>query len=200
MRSIILAVGFLLLVASNAMAADGLIIATSFQKFPAKSAIAVRPWDDSDANLKIKTLIENALRAAGHEVSDHGPMVLSFDSLSVLGMWAVGDRRSIVEFQSQTGGAGGTQDNNARVLLNLYSSDRGGALNPGEPPPNVQPSRYFLELTLDRPDGVRAWEGQASAYLSHTDEPTLSALLVPPLIGQLGKTVRRMTVKLPEGE
>ena len=200
MRSFILSVGFLLLIASDAVAADGLIIATSFQKFAPGSAIAVRPWDDSDANLKIQALIEKALREKGHQVSDTASLVLSFESLSVLGRWAVGDRRNIIEFQSQTGGAGGAQDDNARVLLNLYTSDRGGALNPGEPPPNVQPIRYFIEVTLDRPDGVRAWQGQASADLSHTDEPTLSAALIPPLIEQLGKTVRRMTVKLPEGE
>ena len=126
---------FVWTVASTAHAADGLISATVFEQVPPGTAIAVRPWDNSDQNLKIKQEIETALRARGFSIRDDAQLVLSFETRDTIGSWSKGDRRSIVEFESRTAGA---QDDDSKVRLNLYASDRGGVFNQGRPPPNVQ--------------------------------------------------------------
>lgn len=184
---------FVCAIASPAFAADSVISATAFEQFPRGTAIAVKPWDNSDQNLEIKKDIETALRARGFAVQDNAQLVLSFETRDTVGTWTTGDRRSIVEFERRTAGA---EDDDSKVRLNLYASDRGGVFNQGRPPPDVQPTRYQIEVTLDQQNGPRLWQGTITASLERTDREALIKKMVPALIGKLGNTVKGETVPL----
>ena len=192
LRKILIA-GFLWTFAGAALAADGTITATVFEKVPPGASISVRPWDDSDQNLAIKDDFEDALRAQGYIVTDGAPLVMSFETRDTLGTWDTGDRRSIVEFERRSGGG---EEDESKVRLNLYASDRGGVLNKGRSTPDVKPSRYQIEVTLDQTNGPRLWQGTVTADLQRTDREALIKKMVPALIEKLGITVKGETVPL----
>ena len=118
-------------------------------------------------------------------------MAISFSTRDVLGYWSAGQRRHILELEGHGGRTGGE---NARVRLNLYSS-QGGVLNKGKEPGNVVPSKYMLEVTLERRKGERLWQGEATAALNRTDGFSLLRAMLPALLNHMGQTVRQKTVK-----
>lgn len=185
---------FLCAIANTAFAAEGLVSATAFEPVPPGTAVAVRPWDNSDQNMAIKKDIENALRARGFAIREDAQLVLSFETRDTVGTWSSGERRSIVEFEKRTAGQ---EDNDSKVRLNLYASDRGGVLNKGRPPPDVKPTRYQIEITLDREKGPRLWQGTITASLERTDRDSLIKKMVPALVDKVGNTVKGETVPLP---
>lgn len=181
-------------VASAVHAADGVLFSVSYQNIPARAEIAVKAWDNSDENVELISTIENALRQSGFQVSDKADLILSFERRDVLGSWSTGGRRSIIELD---GGGGRTGGENARLRLNLYSSDRGGVLNKGEDPKAVVPSKYLIEMTVDNKTGVRYWQGEATADLLRSDGFALTKSLIPVLVGKVGQTVRRESFEIP---
>lgn len=178
----------------HARAADGVLFSVAYQNIPAGAAVTVRPWDNSDENVALTTDIETALRQAGYRVVDGADLILSFARRDVIGSWSAGGRRSIIELE---GGGGRTGGENARLLLNLYSSDRGGVLNPGEDPKSVVPSKYQIEMTVDSKTGVRYWQGEATAELLKADGFALTKSLIPVLVGKIGKSVKRESFEIP---
>ena len=174
------------LVATNAVAAEGELSATSYKGIPKAATISIRPWDNSDDNLKLAREIKAALEADGHSVRDEADFVLSFSTRNRLGDWSPGGRRSVLELK---GSSGRGDVETARVQLNLYSSDQGGVLNRGEEPGSVVPTNYQLEVTVDGPNGVRYWQGEATANLERSDGLSLTRSMVPNLIRTLGQTV-----------
>jgi hypothetical protein len=193
MLRILLIAGFVWAAANSAHAADGVIAATAFEQVPPGTAMAVRPWDDSDQNLAIKQDLENALRHRGYVIREDAPLILSFETRDTVGTWSSGDRRSIVEFEARKGGG---EEDDSKVRLNLFASDRGGVFNKGRPPPDVKPSRYQIEVTIDRQGGARLWQGTITADLERTDRESLIKQMVPALVEKVGNTVKGETVPL----
>lgn len=168
----------------NAEAAEGELFATSYQSIPAGAAIAVRPWDDSADNLTLASEISAALRNAGYRVENDATLVLSFGTRDEIGAWSSGGRRSVLELKGQTGRS---DAETARVQLNLFSSDQGGVLNRGEEPSAVVPTKYQLEMSVDGPNGVRFWQGEAAANLERSDGLSLTRSMIPALIREFGR-------------
>lgn len=174
-----------------ATAAEGTINAVSYKQIPNGQPMAVRAWDNSDENLKLAKEFTAILIKQGFRVADDAPLVISFNTRDVLGYWSAGQRRHLLELEGHGGRSGGE---NARVMLNLYSS-QGGVLNKGKEPGNVVPTKYMLEVTLDRRKGERLWQGEATAALLRTDGFSLLRAMLPALLNHMGQTVRRKTVK-----
>lgn len=175
------------LLAFEARANDGELFATSYRAIPPGAAIGVRPWDDSEDNLELAKEIGEALLHAGYHVSERAPLVLSFSTRDQIGTWTSGGRRDVLELKGQTGRG---ESENARVQLNLFSSDQGGVLNRGNEPSEVVPTKYQLEMMVDHRDGVRYWHGEAAASLERSDGLSLKRSMVPVLIRQIGRTVQ----------
>jgi hypothetical protein len=186
----VLGIGLALPVAP-ATAAEGTVNAVSYKQIPSGQPMAVQAWDNSDENLELAKEFTAILIAQGFRVADDAPLVISFTTRDVLGYWSAGKRRHLLEVEGHGGRTGGE---NARVMLNLYSS-QGGVLNKGKEPGNVVPSKYMLEVTLDQRKGERLWQGEATAALLRTDGFSLLRAMLPALLNHMGQTVRRKTVK-----
>ena len=179
--------------AQNLQAADGVLFAVSYRAIPAGALISVRPWDNSDENIRLAREIEDSLRGQGYRIADKAPLVMSFSTRDVIGQWTQGERRSVLEIEGHGGREGGED---ASVRLNLFASDRGGVLNPGETSKTVVPSKYGIEITVDSATGERHWQGEATANLERSDGFSLTKSMVPILVGTLGKTVRRQQFQI----
>jgi len=175
-------------------AEDGVINAVSFRPIPSATSIVVRPWDNSDENMNTARLIEAQLRHLGYKISPQANFTLSFESKSSLGKWSSSSRNTSVELKAESSAAGGED---AEVRLNLFSSSKGGMLNPSITPGENILSKVSLEITLDQKNGPRLWQGEAIAGVHQTDTASVARRLTPVLLDHLGKTVRRKTVNIP---
>jgi hypothetical protein len=165
---------------------DGVLNAASLRPVPPASTVSVLAWDNSDENVELTHQIEDQLRQRGFTVAPKSALVLKFSATDTPGQWSSGPRRRMVEVDGQ---AGSGTDNEAQVRLNLFSSDKGGVFNEGRPQEKI-PSSYGLEMTLDGQDGQRLWQGEATAKLTNLERRQLVKLMVPPLLDNIGKTVR----------
>ncbi len=176
------------LVPNAGKAAEGALSAQSYQPIEARSAVAVRPWDNSAENLELAKAIEQALKKQGFRVDGNAALVLSFEMRDTLGNWSPGERRSILELEGHGGRRGGED---AKVRLNLYESNRGGMFNQGRRPAGVVPSKYQIEMTVDRKGGSRHWQGRAAAELTRSSGFELVKSMIPFIVKELGNTVKR---------
>ncbi|NQV57799.1 MAG: hypothetical protein HQ503_18195 [Rhodospirillales bacterium] len=188
--------GFLLWLALAAgtplWAADGIITAVAYKNIPAGRAMAVRPWDNSDENMKLAKEFGTILKSRGFEVTKDAALIISFSTRDILGNWKATSRRHVLEVEGHGGRTGGED---ASVRLNLFSSENGGVFNRGKEPPGTIPSRYVLEVTLDQRGGERLWKGEASALLGRTDSYALLRSMLPVLLDHMGQTVRQKPAK-----
>ena len=197
----ILVMTLALLVAGRASAQnvdEGLLNAVAYKPLPAGVTIAVRLMDDSDENLVLQKRIEGELTAQGYSVSGDGTLILTFEIRDTVGAWSDAGRRSVLEFQYKSEeGIGG---DNERLRLNLFDSAQGGVFNKGRDHGTsiVTASQYRIDATVDdRRNGERLWQAWATASLQQSDGPTLTRSMVPVMVNNLGKTVRRQTFQLP---
>lgn len=179
--------------AGTAAAEDASLNAVLFKAVPPGAAISVKPWDNSDDNMTLAADFEKALRDKGYRVVKDGGLVLSFEIRDILGTWDAGDRRNLVELDAHGGRTGGED---ARAMLNLYQSARGGVFNKGRPTRDVEPSKYQLDVTLDSKEDGRLWQAHAIAALVRTDSLTLTRRMIPGLVGAIGTTVKQGKIPL----
>jgi hypothetical protein len=196
LRGLFAAIGLLVLASGHAGAGgQGLLNAVAYKPMPASAPINVRPLDNSDENLALKASFETELRGRGYTVASDAAIVLSFEVRNVVGAWRAGTRRSVLEFEGHGGGGG----ENAKALLNIFDSRRGGLLNEGGGGATsiTTPSKYRIDATVDdRRSGQRLWQAWAIADLRLSDGPTLTRAMVPVLVRTLGTTVKRQSFPL----
>lgn len=165
---------------------DGILNSASLRPLPQGAAFTVKAWDNSAENVELARYIEDQLRTRGIALGGADALMLKFSTSEALGQLSNGRQRQVIEFDARAGTAG---ENDAQVLLNLFSSDKGGVFNEGQPQTKVQ-STQTLEMTIDRPDGQRLWQGEATAKLTNQDRRLVSQMLVGPLLDAVGKTAR----------
>lgn len=192
MATLLFAAGLAMAVTA-VQASDGSLNTVSFKEIPAGSTISVRPWDNSDANIELVAEFETALRAKGYRIDKEADYILSFETRDILGTWSAGDRRSVIELQARGGRTGGED---AKAMLNLFESQRGGVLNPGRPTPNVINSKYQVDATIDKKAGGRIWQGQATAELKRSTGLELTKQMIPGLVGAIGQTIKQGPLQL----
>ena len=171
-------------------AAQAFVNAVSFHPLPERLIVAVRPLDNSDANLKLKTTIEEGLRARGYGVSKDSPLVLSFDTRDEVGAWTDAGRRTIVELMSDKNREDGDY---AHAKVNVFDSISGGLLNEGRGGTSITtPSTYRIDATLDdKTSGRRVWQGWAVANLALGERTDLDRAMIPAIVENLGRTTTR---------
>jgi len=177
---------------------EGLLNAVAYKPLPVGVSITVRPMDDSDENLILQKRIEGELKAQGYSVSGDGALILTFEPRDTVGAWSDAGRRSVLEFQYKSEeGIGG---DNERLRLNLFDSAKGGVFNEGGAHGTsiVTASQYRIDATVDdRRNGERLWQAWATASRQQSDGATLTRSMVPVMVKNLGKTVRRQMFQLP---
>ena len=175
--------------------AQAFVNSVSYQPLPARAVVTVRPLDNSDANLKLKTSIEEALRAKGFGVAKDSPLVLSFDTRDEVGAWSETGRRTILELRAEGGREGGEY---AHAKVNVFDSASGGLLNEGRGGTSITtPSTYRIDATLDdRTSGRRLWQGWAVANLAHGERSDLDRAMIPVIVQNLGQTTTRQPFNL----
>ena len=197
----VLVITLALLVAGRASAQsvdEGLLNAVAYKPLPAGMSITVRPMDDSDGNLVLQKRIEGELKAQGYSVSGDGALILTFETRNTVGAWNDAGRRSVFEFEYKSEeGIGGDKE---RLRLNLFDSAKGGVFNEGGAHGTsiVTAGEHRIDATVDdRRNGERLWQVWATASRQQSYGATLSQSMVPLIVMNLGKTVRRQRFQLP---
>ncbi len=177
---------------------EGLLNAVAFRPLAENASIAVRPLDNSNANMVLKGIFENELKARGYAVSDDAPLVLTFETRSTIGVWSGYGQRTVIELKNIPDRVG---SETPLVRLNLFNSSRGGMLNEGRRPggdTEMTPSQYRLDASIDsRGDGKRLWQAWTTADLGQSDGLSLSKAMIPVVVESLGRNVKRQPFELP---
>jgi len=174
---------------------EGQLNAVSYKPLPAGASFSVRPLDNSDQNMILKSEFEQALRAKGYTVADDAALVISFETRNEIGAFTTRDKRAVLELNARGGREGGED---ANMRFNLFDSNTGGVFNSGKGETSiVRQSRYRVDISVDNQgDGKRLWQAWAIANLDQSDGLTLTRAMVPALIDSLGNTVKRKTFEL----
>ena len=162
----------------------GRMHASSYGPIPGGMPIAVRPWDNTAANLRLKSKFVEALNQRGIKMAETGtPLNLNFET----------EVESVaVPEHVPTLGQVQARNHESRVRLNFWSTTQ-DSVTQGRRSHEIGNSsvRYILRATLDDPrSGQRLWQGQTTYDLTSGDETTTFALMVPVLLDGLGQTVR----------
>lgn len=183
------------LVYASAAFADARLNATLYGEAFATRVISVEPLDDSTENLQFEREFVAQLEREGFQVTDNAPSILYFWMEDYLGGPAGGPSRKILQFGGTKGSAG--QDD-ARVQLNLYSSQGGGLLNndpgtAGEERQNPNQVRVGARVRT-RSSNERVWEAEALGDIEGIDRDGLIRRLIPPIVRSVGTSVKNQNI------
>jgi hypothetical protein len=162
----------------------GRVYASSFGPVPADTPIAVRPWDNSTANLRLKSSFSEQLSKRGVKLTETGtPLLLNFDTeIESLAAPSLGP----------TLGQAQGRNWDSRVRMNLWSNQQDSVLAGRKTTePGAHTVRYILRSTLDdQRSGQRIWQGEATYTGAPADEGNAFAAMVPVMVEGFGQNVR----------
>jgi hypothetical protein len=105
--------------------------ASSFGPVPANTPITVKPWDNSTANLRIKSSFSEQLSKRGIKMTETGtPLLLNFDT-EIENLASPGLGPSLGQLQGRNW--------DSRVRMNAAASASGRAKLPTPVPPRTRP-------------------------------------------------------------
>jgi hypothetical protein len=162
----------------------GRAYASSFGPVPADMPIAVRPWDNSTANLRIKSSFTEQLSKRGVKMSETGAsLLLNFDT-EIESLAAPGIGPTLGQIQGRNW--------DSRVRMNLWSNQQDSALGGRKTTePGARTVRYILRATLDdQRSGQRIWQSEAAYTGAPADEANAFVAMVPVMIEGFGQNVR----------
>jgi hypothetical protein len=165
-------------------AGPGRLHASAYAPIPQDLPTAVRPWDNSAANLRLKATFTDTMTRRGIKLAEAGaPLALNFET----------------EVESLSVPDGGpslgqviARNHDSRVRMNFWSTTQ-DSLTQGRRGDNATLGtvRYVLRATLDdQRSGTRLWQGEASYTGAPADETATFASMVPVLLETYGQTVR----------
>lgn len=177
--------------------ADARLNATRYSAPTASKVLSVEPLDDSAENLQYRKEFVAQLERAGYQITNDAPAVFYFWTEDYLGGPSGGPSRKLLEVGGTKGTAG---DDNARVQLNLYSSQGGGLLNanPGSAGEETQnPTQVRVGARIrTRSSGERLWEAEALGDIVDLDRDTLIKRMIAPISRSVGENVKNQVIKL----
>jgi hypothetical protein len=184
-------------------AAPGQARSTAFATLPSGATIAVRPLDNSDANMRVAASFAEALAKRGFRSSDTGARyALNFDIevqpiRQPLPKQTTGELRSapssVVNNDMRgdlTDPRGNLDDGQVRFKMGVANAEdvpprRGDLTSRGA-------LRYVMTATLDdQQGGQRLWQGEATFADSATEEQAAYTMMANALVDVLGRTVRQ---------
>ncbi len=158
--------------------------AAAYAPVPTELTVAVRPWDNSAANLRLKTNFTDAMAKRGVRLAEaDAPLMLNFET-EVESLSAPEAGPTLGQVQSR--------NHESRVRMNFWSTTQDSLVTGRrDTAAGLSSVRYILRATLDdRRSGQRLWQGEASYTANPADETTTFALMVPVLVENFGQTVR----------
>ncbi len=171
---------------------------------PVSGPIAVVAEIYNDVDTQIQGMIEQALTARGYTIRFDAPLLLTFGlqkshHVSPIPSGAIdsGMQEETAESEDEVPGVDfGDQGpvGDAPQMPNVIIEYDSGGGNPLEPP-----TQYNLDFIVGNSDSPPLWQGSMTAALPTSDPVEAAQVLIPKLIGQLGKTVpaRRVVLKQP---
>lgn len=172
---------------------EGLMNSVAFYPLPAGSQIHVRTLDDSERNLQMVQEFKKILQQKGYRLDDQANYILSFTVYDGISIQSGAEDRALLR-----GEGSNLANDNTRVVLNVYDSNSGGAMNLGRGRvETITPGQYRMDVQIDnRTNGKRVWQGWTTGAMTSSDEVTLTKAMVPALVKGLGKTVKNQTFRL----
>jgi hypothetical protein len=164
--------------------APGRLNAQAFRDIPAEGSVRVRPYDDTRDNRRLQQAIERAVERKGRRVDPRaGALSLNFE-VAVQQIGRAGPPPGIGTLQADR--------DDARVRLNLYSTNEDSLVNPRRSEGGGSGSvQYQLTLSLDDSRGVRLWQGTATLLGTPSDETAAYGAMARALVDELGRTARQ---------
>lgn len=162
----------------------GRAYASSFGQVPANTPITVKPWDNSSANLRLKSSFSEQLSKRGVSLTETGtPLLLNFDTeIESLASPSLGPTLGQVQGRNW----------DSRVRMNVWSNQQDSVLAGRKTTdPGLRTVRYILRATLDdQRSGQRIWQGEASYTGAPADEANAFVAMVPVMVEGFGQNVR----------
>lgn len=180
-----------------ALAADDAFIvnAAAYQPLDGKRPVAVRLYEDSDPQVRLKARLEQALRADGWTVvqddaaAETVPLRISFDITSDE-LTGPAPHEGILTLEGRDGNRV-EQQYSAR--LKMFSSSGSslmtGSQEHGDATRSRPMTRFQMYLT-DTASGRRLWEGWAVTELTGESPVETAQAIVPRMVSLIGQTVR----------
>lgn len=172
-----------------AQAADmPMVVTRSFAPIPHGWAFDVEPRDDSDANLRLRDVLAEELRARAYLAAIGAPLRLRFTT----------DRVTPTTTSEQVASLGGNGSPNvgddlpgALLLDPVGAAPRreGGPFAPPRFDHPIAVVSYRLRATVETRSGRVLWQGEASAAASRAGEQMLGRELAAALVAEIGRTV-----------
>lgn len=135
--------------------------------------------DDTDLNLRLKVIIENALKQHGFEPAGTGRYTLVFQTQEIHNLSGDG---GIGELSVST-------REGIRMHMNLWSSTRDSLLANRSQNATDSVRLLHLDMTLrDENDGKVVWQGQSFAEARGADRFVVFRQMVPQLVERIGET------------
>jgi len=164
--------------------APGVVRAVSFGPLPDAAAVTILAEEDDDLNNQIKDLLLRELAAEDRTVAADAPLELLFRS---------GQVESVVEGQRPSLGRleAGT-DRGVDFRMNVWSTNEDSVLGGRRQRQAGSRTNVFqISLTLrDRQTGKTLWQGDSYCEMLTGDKLRLSRSMLPPLVSQIGQTVK----------
>jgi len=158
---------------------------------PAGKAYDVDIYDDTDENLRFRDAFLAAMREAGYEVADGGPLVFTFEPQLVSGGQPI-DMGSapgyVFDAPERVGTNTGIADGKLNWLPNVGRQvDRERADSGRADTVNIVVSARLRD-SEDRRD---VWLAAVSCQVLNPDAVRMNEAIIPPLIDSLGRTIER---------
>lgn len=171
-------------------AAPGLAYASSYGPIPTGVAVAVKPWDNTNENLRVKASFTDALSRRGVSLTEKGtPLTLNFET-EIESLAVPPYSRSLGQLQ------GRNWDSRARI--NLWSNQQDSVIAGRRGDNNTfATTRYILRATLDDQNtGQRLWQGEASYTGATNDQAGTFAAMAPVLVDGFGENLRPRSFRI----
>lgn len=149
------------------------MVAVAYGTLPDDASIRIDFRDDTDLNIRLRTIFEQELKAHGHRLSDSGDLILRFETLV--------EERLNADKPATVVGRGGSRSGaelgfEFRLPLKKLKPEVGGR-------------RYSLNATLGRRSEPPIWVASAVAVAGRSDRFVVQSAMVRAMVEALGQTV-----------
>ncbi len=149
------------------------MVAVAYGTLPDDASIGIDFRDDTDLNVRLKTIFEQELKAQGRRPSDGGDLILRFETLVEEKLSADEPATVVGRGGSRSGAEVGFQ---LRLPLKKLKPEVGGR-------------RYSLNATLGRQSEPPIWVASAVAVAGQSDRFVVQSAMVRAMVEALGQTV-----------
>ncbi len=171
-------------------ASDVTVNSVVFDDVPKNVPVTVEIYDDSDENLALKAALEDELSRQGYVLQNGANLIVTVETRDSSGRWTGGGSNRVVRIGNSDNHTGTDAPD---VRVSLFDNERGGILNPktGSGVTQVAPSQFRIDAQIeDRLNGRTLWQGWAVRNILATENTSVYANMLRPLVSAIGQTLR----------